>query len=467
MGLFGKSFTSKLKSITSLAVSRIGILKNHCKARASYARSDVAQLLNLGYHDQALLRVEHWIVEQNMLDAFVMIEDYCNVLRERVQVLENNKECPFELKEATCSLIFASSRCGEFPELHKIQEILTSKFGREFADNAVKLYKNNRVNTKMIQMLSSRHPTMEIKMKALKQIAKEIGVTLHFEKDPTLTNMDKLNVAHHQRQDEMETKECSSDDAEHKENNQHDFNQSVIKEDKCLLDVNEEKRRNKYAAAAALEALELAYFEISKYSNHSSKQKDVVISKRNFSIDLKEELEGKQIQKQYEWEEESQLSQNPRDVMTTKPNNSTSLASKENTKGESNMVDELSLANSLDDDNDHKTSSDFVDVPSVSKIPTLDRKVNVEYDIRESSDTLGYAHDRSNVARENEHLSEEIAYPSSQAIRWNPQRSQTNPVVRRRTMQIASRTNFANHIHTDRVHVDWKMMSMRTKRAHI
>lgn len=278
---------------------------------------------------------------------------------------------------------------------------------------------------------------------------------------------DKLNVAHHQRQDEMETKECSSDDAEHKENNQHDFNQSVIKEDKCLLDVNEEKRRNKYAAAAALEALELAYFEISKYSNHSSKQKDVVISKRNFSIDLKEELEGKQIQKQYEWEEESQLSQNPRDVMTTKPNNSTSLASKENTKGESNMVDELSLANSLDDDNDHKTSSDFVDVPSVSKIPTLDRKVNVEYDIRESSDTLGYAHDRSNVARENEHLSEEIAYPSSQAIRWNPQRSQTNPVVRRRTMQIASRTNFANHIHTDRVHVDWKMMSMRTKRAHI
>lgn len=57
MGLFGKSFTSKLKSITSLAVSRIGILKNHCKARASYARSDVAQLLNLGYHDQALLRV--------------------------------------------------------------------------------------------------------------------------------------------------------------------------------------------------------------------------------------------------------------------------------------------------------------------------------------------------------------------------------------------------------------------------
>jgi vacuolar protein sorting-associated protein IST1 len=91
MGLIGKSFTSKLKNMTSLAISRIAILKNHRKARASYAFSDVSQLLNLGYHDQALVRVEHWIVEQNMLDAFVMIEDYCNVLRERAQVLENNK----------------------------------------------------------------------------------------------------------------------------------------------------------------------------------------------------------------------------------------------------------------------------------------------------------------------------------------------------------------------------------------
>lgn len=59
------------------------------------------------------------------------------------------RECPFELKEATSSLIFASSRCGEFPELHKIKEILTSKFGKEFADHAVELHKNNRVNSKV------------------------------------------------------------------------------------------------------------------------------------------------------------------------------------------------------------------------------------------------------------------------------------------------------------------------------
>src|ERR1044072_6453129 len=57
MGLLGKSFTSKFITITTLAISRIAILMNQHKARASYARSDVAQLLNIGYQDRALLRV--------------------------------------------------------------------------------------------------------------------------------------------------------------------------------------------------------------------------------------------------------------------------------------------------------------------------------------------------------------------------------------------------------------------------
>lgn len=40
----------------------------------------------------------------------------------------------------------------------------------------------------MIQKLSPRRPTMEIKMKALKQIASEIGVTLLLGQDPILIN---------------------------------------------------------------------------------------------------------------------------------------------------------------------------------------------------------------------------------------------------------------------------------------
>ncbi|KAK7272904.1 hypothetical protein RIF29_13946 [Crotalaria pallida] len=268
MGPLGKSFSSKFKTIKTLAVSRIAILKNQHKARCSYAKSDVAQLLNLGYHDRALLRVEQLIKEQNMLDVFVMIENCCNFLGERSQVLEKNKECPHELKEVISSLIYASSRCGEFPELHKIREIFTSKFGKEFADDAIELHKNNRVNSKMIQKLSPKRPAMEIKMKALKKIAAEIGVTLHFEQDPTLINVNKLNDG--QRLNELETEKCSStDDTKHKENNQDGPE-----------NINLERKRYMDAVSAVQEALELASFGIEvsdENSNHTTPLKYILL----------------------------------------------------------------------------------------------------------------------------------------------------------------------------------------------
>ncbi|KAI9085611.1 hypothetical protein K1719_032454 [Acacia pycnantha] len=183
MGLLGKSLDSKFKDISKQAVSRIAMLKNKCQVRGSFARSDVVQFLNLGCHDKALLRVEQLVREQNMVDVFVMIENYCNFLRGRAKLAEKNSECPEEIKEAIASLIFASPRCGEFPELQKIREIFTFRFGKEFAAQAVELHQNNRVNSKMIQKLSARQPAMEIRLKVLKDIAAEIGVTLQLEQD--------------------------------------------------------------------------------------------------------------------------------------------------------------------------------------------------------------------------------------------------------------------------------------------
>ncbi|KAK7374927.1 hypothetical protein VNO80_08370 [Phaseolus coccineus] len=435
MGLLGKSFSSKIKSISTLAVSRIVILKNQHKARASYARSDLAQLLNLGYHDPALLRVEQWIIEQNMLEVFALIEKYCNFLRERAEALETNKECPVELKEATSSLIFASSRCGDFPELHKIREILASRFGKEFADHAVELHKNNRVNSKMIQKLSPKRPTMEIKMKALRQIASEIGVTLRLEQD-------KLNVEG--RPDERETRKNGVDDHNREVNIQN--NPEKIIQCEHLSDRNEErKRQTDTAAAAAEKALESESLgiEVSKHSNHrialsnmyvrptlssSSKQDYEVISKSNHAMELKA-LERREI-KALAWED-FHLSQNLRNNMTTISKNA-ELISKEHVEEanrEDHMVGELGSAKSF----------------------LRDRYSN------------------SDATTENEHFkfNKERVHPSSDAIKWNSQRSQSyptqNPMAIRHVMETRDPTQFQKQIHTHDEHVDWEMMSMRTK----
>ncbi|GAB2226580.1 hypothetical protein Droror1_Dr00022391 [Drosera rotundifolia] len=195
--LLGKSFKpARFKQLLNLAVSRLAVFKNQRQVRCNISRSDVVQLLNLGYRDSALSRVELVIKEQNMLDAFTMMEGYCNVLIERVALIEHENYCPEELKEAISSLMFASSRCGEFPELTELRSVLTTRFGKEFVARAVELRNNCSVNPKMIQKLSTRQPNMESKMKLLKEIAFENDVTLNLEEDTSVNpeeKFDKIN----------------------------------------------------------------------------------------------------------------------------------------------------------------------------------------------------------------------------------------------------------------------------------
>lgn len=178
--------TNKFKAIVTLAISRLSVLRNQHQARCSVARSDVVQILNLGHHERALLRVEQVVTEQNMLDVYTMVEIYCYMLIQRVSLLEHAKECPEELKEAISSLIYACSRCGEFPELHDIRAIFTSRFGKEFVSRAVQLRNNCGVNPKLIQKLSTRMPSSENRLKVLTEIALENNIVLQIEEHETV-----------------------------------------------------------------------------------------------------------------------------------------------------------------------------------------------------------------------------------------------------------------------------------------
>lgn len=57
------------------------------------------------------------------------------------------RECPEELKEAISGLIFASSRCGDFPELVEIRSVITSRFGKECTAKAIELRNNCAVSS--------------------------------------------------------------------------------------------------------------------------------------------------------------------------------------------------------------------------------------------------------------------------------------------------------------------------------
>ncbi|XP_022769633.1 IST1-like protein [Durio zibethinus] len=205
--LLGRNFkASKFRTYVNLAISRIAFLEKQHRVRCQQARSDVVQLLNLSQKERALLRVEHVIREQNMLDAYVMIENYFNLLMERIVILKNNKfvtlQCPDELKEAISSLIFAAPRCGELPELQKIRGLFTSRYGKELETCAVELRNNCGVNPKIVKKLSTRRPSLGSKLKMLKEVAPMHDISNLFEGGSSWIFDKKIDADKQQRQHE-------------------------------------------------------------------------------------------------------------------------------------------------------------------------------------------------------------------------------------------------------------------------
>ncbi|GJZ87780.1 retrotransposon protein, putative, ty1-copia subclass [Tanacetum coccineum] len=110
-------------------------LRVDCYCNAGF-ETDIDDMKSLtGYVDQV-------IKEENVLDVYVMLYDYCHLVLQMFNLIEQEKDCPHELKEAASSLLYAAPRCGEFPELQEIRVVLTARYGKEFANGAIDLRNN-------------------------------------------------------------------------------------------------------------------------------------------------------------------------------------------------------------------------------------------------------------------------------------------------------------------------------------
>jgi len=136
----------------------------------------MVQYLQTGQESIARIRVEHIIREQNILAAYEIVELFCEFVLARVPIVEVQKECPLELREAIASIIFASGRCSDLPELMHLRNLFTTKYGKEFVAAAMELRPDSGVNRTIIEKLSVKAPSGESKLKVLKAIAQEYNV---------------------------------------------------------------------------------------------------------------------------------------------------------------------------------------------------------------------------------------------------------------------------------------------------
>lgn len=141
-GLLG----TKCKTCLTLAISRIKLVQNKRDMQLKHMRKEIAQFLQTGQEAIAIIRVEHIIREQNIWAAYEILELFCEFVLARVPILESQRECPSELKEAVASIIYAAPRCSDLPDLLQIKNLFAAKYGKEFIMAASELRPDTSVN---------------------------------------------------------------------------------------------------------------------------------------------------------------------------------------------------------------------------------------------------------------------------------------------------------------------------------
>ncbi|KAK8509061.1 hypothetical protein V6N13_062115 [Hibiscus sabdariffa] len=166
----------KCKIALKLAIPRIKLMKNKREARFKQLKKELAELLESGKDQTARIRVEHVVNEEKIMAAYDLLEIYCELIAARMQMIESQKNCPIDLKEAISSVIFASARCEEIPELKEVTTHLTAKYGKDFASAALELRPDCGVGRLLVEKLSVKAPDGQTKLKILTAIAEEHNI---------------------------------------------------------------------------------------------------------------------------------------------------------------------------------------------------------------------------------------------------------------------------------------------------
>ncbi|GER35569.1 regulator of Vps4 activity in the MVB pathway protein [Striga asiatica] len=164
---------AKCKTLLKLTIPRIKLLRNRREIQVKQMRKDIAKLLETGQEATARIRVEHIIREEKMMAAQGIVELFCELIAVRLPIIDAQRECPLDLKEAISSVCFAAPRCADLPELLQVQMLFVGKYGKEFVSAATELMPECGVNRQLVELLSVRAPAPDVKLKLLKEIAEE------------------------------------------------------------------------------------------------------------------------------------------------------------------------------------------------------------------------------------------------------------------------------------------------------
>ncbi|KAJ0700062.1 putative vacuolar protein sorting-associated protein Ist1 [Helianthus annuus] len=119
-------------------------MKNKKGVHINEMKMELAQLLETSQEGTARIR--------KVVIAYDLIEIYCELIVARVPIIESQKTCPVDLKEAVTSF--------------------TAKYGKDFVSAAIELRPDCGVSRMLVEKLSAIAPDLQTKIKVLSVVAK-------------------------------------------------------------------------------------------------------------------------------------------------------------------------------------------------------------------------------------------------------------------------------------------------------
>jgi len=96
------------------------------------------------------LQVGQLIADESLASAYELLDEFCEFVLKQLSYIRRHRDRPNDINEAVSSLIFASARCGELPELGIIRNLFGQRYGERFATIAVELFPGNLVNKQVL-----------------------------------------------------------------------------------------------------------------------------------------------------------------------------------------------------------------------------------------------------------------------------------------------------------------------------
>ncbi|KAI3939902.1 hypothetical protein MKW98_029678 [Papaver atlanticum] len=161
------------KKLIKRVQCRIKLSKNKRYSIITQLREDIIQLLKSGLDRSAFARVGQLSKDQNIVAAYELLDHFCEFIIMNLPYIRRNRDCPNDINEAASSLLYASARCGDLPELPKLRKLFGDRYGNRFAIAAVELLPGNLVNRQLIKYLSIESISVDVKFRLMKEIARE------------------------------------------------------------------------------------------------------------------------------------------------------------------------------------------------------------------------------------------------------------------------------------------------------